>query len=55
MEKDKEDEPKEANGKNRILLNPLPNKGETKTFIIVLMYNEEKIEYNLNIHIKKEE
>ena len=45
---------KEADGSNRYEISPLPKKNETKTFIIVMSYEGEEFEYNLNVTVKGE-
>jgi len=44
----------EADGSHRYEITPMPKKGEAKTFIIVMSYNGEEFEYNLNVSIKGE-
>lgn len=43
-----------ADGNECLTICGLPEKGQTKTFTIVLTYNGEEFEYNLNAHIRKE-
>ena len=45
---------KEANGNDRYEISPLPKKNETKTFVIVMSYDGEEFEYNLNVTVKGE-
>ena len=43
-----------ADTKDYIVLSPIPDKNQTKTFVIVFTYKGEEIEYNLNVHVKGE-
>lgn len=43
-----------TNGKDYEIINSAPDKNQSKTFVIVLTYKEEKFEYNLNVHTKGE-
>ena len=45
---------KKADAKDYIVLSPIPDKNQTKTFVIVFTYKGEEIEYNLNVHVKGE-
>ncbi len=43
-----------TDGKAKFSFGPLPDKNQTRTFVIVVKYKDEKFEYKVNFHIKGE-